>query len=199
MLRLRDIMTRDIVSVSPDLSIRDAMALFSERHISGAPVVANTTLVGVVTLTDLVELASGMPGIPTEPPDESDGPDFADPLAWVDDEGSPIAFYVDMWDDAGADAAQRMSATDGPEWNALEEHTVGEAMNRRIASLAPETPVDEAAQLMRRVGIHRVLVIEQGRLVGIVSTKDVSDAVADHRIGTTRFVFGRGALNRGIP
>ena len=198
MLRLRDIMTREIVSVSPDLTIRDAMVLFSEHHISGAPVVANNKLVGVVSLTDLVDLASGMPGVPTERPNEAEGSDFEDPLAWVDDEASPAAFYADLWDDSGVDAAQRMAGPDSPEWNALEDHTVGEAMNRRVASLPPETPVEEAAQLMRRAGIHRVLVIENERLVGVVSTKDVSNAVADHRIGATRFVFGRAAMNRGI-
>jgi CBS domain-containing protein len=193
MLRLRDIMTRQIMSVSPDLSIRDAMCLFSERHVSGAPVIATNRLVGVVTLTDLVELASGMPGVPTQRP-EREWEELEDSLAWVDDEQAPIAFYTDMWDDSGGDVAKRMSATDGQEWNALEEHTVGEAMNRHIVSLSPNTSVEEAAELMRRAGIHRVLVIDNGALTGIVSTKDISDAVADHRLTTTRFVFGRPQL-----
>ena len=39
MLKLRDIMTRDVVSATPDMTIRDAMQLLSERHLSGAPVV----------------------------------------------------------------------------------------------------------------------------------------------------------------
>ena len=197
MLRLRDIMTRDLVTVSPDLTIRDAMVLFSERHISGAPVVANNKLVGVVTLTDLVELASAMPGVPTERPEQAEWGEIEDPLAWVDDEASPVAFYTDLWDDAGADVRERIAETDSPEWNALEEHTVGEAMNRRIASLTPDTTVEDAAETMRRAGIHRVLVLDGGKLVGLVSTKDVSDAVADHRLTNTRFVFGRPALKRG--
>jgi predicted transcriptional regulator len=198
MLRLRDIMTREIVSVSPDLSIRDAMTLFSERHIGGAPVIANNKLVGVVTLTDLVELASGMNGVPTERPDPVEWGEFEDTLAWVDDEETPVAFYTDMWDDSGADVTERIAATEGPEWNALEDYTVAEAMNRRIASLAPDTAVEDAAELMRRVGIHRVLVIESGQLVGIVSTKDVSDAVAAHRLTTTRFVFGHPHFGRAL-
>ena len=40
MLRLRDIMTTDVVTVSPESTIREAMELFASRHISGAPVVA---------------------------------------------------------------------------------------------------------------------------------------------------------------
>jgi len=196
MLRLRDIMTRDIVSVSPELSIRDAMVLFSDRHISGAPVVANTRLVGVVTLTDLVELASGLSGVPTQRPDHAEWGGFEDPLPWVDDEVSPAVYYAELWDDSGADVVERIAETESPEWNALEEHTVGEAMNRRIAALPSDTLVDAAAELMRSSGIHRVLVIDDGQLNGVVTTKDISNAVADHRLTTSRYVFPRGAPPR---
>jgi len=41
MLRLQDIMTRDVVTVSPELTLRDAMELLTSLHISGAPVVGN--------------------------------------------------------------------------------------------------------------------------------------------------------------
>src|SRR5213075_2597347 len=109
MLRLQDIMTRDIVTVSPEISIRDAMVLFSERHIGGAPVIANSTLVGVVTLTDLAELASSLPGVPTQRPSQAEWGAFEDPLSWVDDESPPMVYYADLWDDSGADVAARIA------------------------------------------------------------------------------------------
>lgn len=56
MLRLRDIMTRDVVSAAPDLTVRDAMELLSERHVSGAPVVDGGKVVGIVSTTDLLDL-----------------------------------------------------------------------------------------------------------------------------------------------
>jgi CBS domain-containing protein len=56
MLRLRDIMTRDVVSAAPDMTIRDAMELLSERHVSGAPVVDGGKVVGIFSATDLLEL-----------------------------------------------------------------------------------------------------------------------------------------------
>lgn len=56
MLRLRDIMTRDVVSATPDMTIRDAMALLSERHVSGAPVVDGGRVVGIFSATDLLTL-----------------------------------------------------------------------------------------------------------------------------------------------
>jgi CBS domain-containing protein len=56
MLKLRDIMTRDVVSAAPDMTIRDAMELLSERHVSGAPVVDGGKVVGIFSTTDLLVL-----------------------------------------------------------------------------------------------------------------------------------------------
>jgi CBS domain-containing protein len=54
MLKLKDIMTRDVVSATPDMTIRDAMQLLSERHLSGAPVVDGGKVVGVFSASDLL-------------------------------------------------------------------------------------------------------------------------------------------------
>ena len=196
MLRLEDIMTREVITVSPQLSLRDAMELFSASHISGAPVVANNTVVGVVSLSDLAELAAGSPGVPVEREDFVEQGDLESPAEWME-EDPPAAFFAHFWEDAGADVTQRIAHPDSPEWNALEEHTVGEAMSRRVASLPPETPVDQAAAVMQRAGIHRVLVMSDRHLVGVVSTKDISDAVARHAITTSVYVFGHRAATRG--
>jgi Predicted transcriptional regulator, contains C-terminal CBS domains len=54
MLKLKDIMTRDVVSTAPDMTLRDAMELLSERHVSGAPVVDGGKVVGIFSATDLL-------------------------------------------------------------------------------------------------------------------------------------------------
>ena len=191
MLRLRDIMTTDVLTISPELSIRDAMAFFATRHVSGAPVVASGKVVGVVSATDLMEFAASLPGVPvarleTEPVDE---PWIRSEDEIVDDEEAPMAFFAETWEDAGADVSERMRQVDGPEWNALEEHTVAEAMTRELFALAPGTAVELAADRMRSAGVHRVLVMQGEVLVGIVTTKDIADAVADHRLTAHRYVF----------
>ena len=70
MLRVSDIMTTRVVTVSPELGLRDAMELFVSEHISGAPVVEGRRVVGVVSATDLMGLAASLPGSPTERRDE---------------------------------------------------------------------------------------------------------------------------------
>ncbi len=188
MLRLRDIMTTDVVTLSPELTLRDAMALLASRHLSGAPVVAGGKVVGVISATDLMEFTASLPGVPTRraEPDEVD--DWQVPALELGEDEVPEAYFAEMWEDAGADASTRVSETEGPEWNALDEHTVAEAMTRSLFTLPPGTAVEFAAYRMRAIGVHRALVMQGDILVGIVTTKDIANAVADRKLTTRTFV-----------
>ncbi len=150
MLKLKDIMTRDVVSASPDMTIRDAMELLSERHVSGAPVVDGGKVVGVFSASDL------------------------------------LAFFADLNDTTPSLTFRRRRGRTAP----LEDVTVDEVMTRKVQSLPPDCPVDEAAALMGEKQIHRVLVMKGDVLLGIVSTFDVAKAVAEHRILNRTYVFG---------
>ncbi len=58
---VREIMTTPVVTVSPDLSVKDLAALFRDRRIGGAPVVQDGKLVGIVTEGDLMALDADVP------------------------------------------------------------------------------------------------------------------------------------------
>ena len=193
MLAVKDIMTRDVVTFAPELSLRSAMELLTTRHISGAPVVAQGRVVGVVSLTDLAEFAASSPGVPTEQPEPSEWEETDAPAEWPVDDEPPAEFFAKMWDDSGAEVPERFAATHSPEWNALEEHTVSEVMNRKVAWLRPETPVEYAADFLREARIHRVLVMEDGQLLGLLSTSDIAGAVADGKLTKRVYVFDRPA------
>ena len=60
MLRLRDIMTRDVVSATPDMTIREAMELLSLRHVSGAPVIDGGKVVGLYSASDLLAFVADL-------------------------------------------------------------------------------------------------------------------------------------------
>ena len=185
MLRLSDIMTTEIATVSPDATLRDAMELFAQRHVSGVPVVCGFQVVGVITSADLLEFAAYNPGVPTEQDGASDWGEWTEPTRDEEVEAedqSASAFFSEYWDDAGVDASERMSAVNGPEWNSLEEHVVSEVMTRALVSLPPYAQVLEAAQLMSEKRIHRVLVMQDEILLGIVSSMDIARAVADERL-----------------
>lgn len=149
MLKIRDIMTRDVISAAPDLTIREAMELLSERHVSGAPVVDRGKVVGIFSTSDL------------------------------------LAFLADLSDTTPSLSFIRRKGRATP----LEDVTVDEVMTRKVHSLPPDCSVDEAADLMGKKQIHRILVMEGGALLGIVSTSDVAKAVAQHRIRNRTYVF----------
>ena len=57
--RVRDVMTENVISVNPNTSLREAGRLMLERRIGCLPVVdESNTLVGILTSTDFVELAT---------------------------------------------------------------------------------------------------------------------------------------------
>lgn len=194
MLKVSDIMTADVASVSPETTLKDAVELFAAKHVSGAPVVSGTRILGVVSAADILGFAAWTPGVPTERPGQTDWGDWSEPPADEEPENENVApgsYFTELWSDAGADTVDRMATLESPEWNVLDEHTVDEVMTRTVCSLAPNHTVLEAADLMKRKAIHRVLVVQDGRLVGIVSALDIARAVADHKLADRRYVFNR--------
>lgn len=181
MIRLRDIMTTEIHALEPGDSLRTAAELFSSEHISGAPVLQGGRAVGVVSTTDLLELDATTPGAPTRRTEEAEWGQFEAPESyeWSEDE-PPAVYFTELWADAGADVLERFRETDRPEWDVLDEHTVADVMTRSVFALSPDTGADEAARFMLDNDVHRVLVLEDDELVGVVTTTDLVRAVAQY-------------------
>ncbi len=57
-------------------------------------------------------------------------------------------------------------------------------MSTSPVTVSPDTPVNEAAQLMAQHQVRRLPVVEAGRLVGIIALGDVATAGADAAAGT---------------
>jgi CBS domain-containing protein len=55
-LSVDQIMTRDVLTVGPDASIRDAARLMLEHKIGGLPVVENDKVVGILTESDIFRM-----------------------------------------------------------------------------------------------------------------------------------------------
>ena len=54
------------------------------------------------------------------------------------------------------------------------DEPVGEISTGRVVSVTPDTSVREAAEIMSELQIRRLPVVEDGRLVGIVSLGDIA-------------------------
>jgi len=189
MLKLSEIMTRDVVTVAPETTLREAIELFTAKHISGAPVVRGHELVGVVSASDILEFAASLPERLEESIDDSpwsettneDDTERADPV--------PGSYYTTPFACEGGDVANRLEGA--REASVLDAHSVDEVMTHHAIALSPNDSVLTAADVMRGHSIHRVLVVDDGKLVGILSTIDLARAVAEHKLTTKTYVFNK--------
>jgi CBS domain-containing protein len=178
-------MTAETIVVGPDLALRDLVELLAQEHISGVPVLSGSRVVGVVSMEDVMTFLSSQPVVPSEGPEDGDYELEEAEASQGEEEGeeAPGAYFADAWPDVGAEVVERFAATRGPEWDLLGEHVVAEAMSRRVHWVAPEADLTQAARMMKDTNVHRLLVMENGALFGIITTTDVSNAVAEHGIG----------------
>lgn len=183
MTKVSEIMTTSVITVDPGESLREAVEIFRGREVSGAPVTSGEEIVGVVSATDILEFHATNPGVPVGQAEEEAATDVGPPAVWDEEEEDvPSAYFVDYWSDIGADMTSRFNSLDGPEWDVLDNHSVAEVMTRTVVGIPSDASVQEAAQRLIDAGIHRLLVLDDGHLVGIVTTTDVVRAVAEGRV-----------------
>jgi len=144
----KDIMSTDVTTVDFEDRLTDVYQIFVEKEISGAPVVGDgDRLVGVVSIRDLLRAIEeeSDPGL-----DESYY--FHNYDNWARTEGlSEIEDFQDR----------------------LGRRTVAEVMTNNVISVAPNAPISKIAALVRKNHIHRVLVLDDDKLVGLVSLFDL--------------------------
>jgi CBS domain-containing protein len=148
MLTAKDIMTKDVVSVTPDTSIEELSTLLVSNEISGAPVVnADGAIVGMVTENDLISRNKRL-HIPTVV-------SFLDAVIYLE---SSKKFSEDV---------KRLTAT-----------KVGDICAKKIITISEDTTLTDVATIMSEKNVHLLPVVRSGKVVGIVGKRDVVKAVA---------------------
>jgi CBS domain-containing protein len=171
MSKLRDIMTNEVVTLNPEMTLREAIGILRAENVNGAPVVHGGQVIGVASVSDILDFEVQTPLVPIEYQSQDDWQGLRGETAETD----VPAFFSDAWESTGIDLASA-------EWDLLGDHLVGDVMTRGLFALPPETPLDQAAKYMATRGIHRVLVMDGMRLLGIASASDFVRAVAEHRV-----------------
>ena len=143
MLKVRDIMTTEVISVTPQTEIGYAAKLLLDNRINGLPVVdEHGSTVGILCQSDLIVQQKKFP-VPS--------------LFTLLDGFVPMISMKRLEADV-----QKMSAA-----------TVADAMTPNPITVAPETTIEEAANLMVEKRFHTLPVVQGGELVGIVGKHDV--------------------------
>lgn len=205
MLRLRDIMTRQVMTLAPQMTLREAMENLSARNVSGAPVVSGQKVVGVISASDLLSFAAAPPRNDqrwTEPSPEgewNEGAEQWDEASDPDDSDDSHAFFTEMWDEHTEGTTEVIESRGQSSPDAMENYLVEDVMTKKIRWLSPDADVRSAADMMREFGVHRVLVLNRGHLVGLVSAMDIAKAVAERQLPNRSFVFDSSAVIKTPP
>ncbi|GLI38970.1 CBS domain-containing protein [Geobacter hydrogenophilus] len=143
MLKVRDIMTTDVVSVKRETTIRELAEIFTKHRVGSVPVVDESgNLIGIVTESDLIEQDKSL-HIPT----------VISLFDWVIYLESEKKFEKEL---------QKMTG-----------QTVGDLYTGSAEMVTPDTPVSEVADIMSSKKLHALPVVEGKRLVGMVSRIDL--------------------------
>ena len=153
-LRARDVMQANVLSVPPELTLAALEDFLLAKRISGAPVVEEDRVIGIVSRSDVVRCLSlerSLSGV------------IADGLASPEEPASSVRLPTDL--------EEQLSA-----------HTVRDAMVVDPVVVPPDAPIADVARLMHERHIHRVLVTEGATLRGVISTLDLVRLIAAGRL-----------------
>jgi len=143
MLKAKDLMTRDVITVTPQTAITQIAGLLLERHLNGLPVVDQEgTLVGIICRSDLIAEQKKIP-LPS--------------VFTILDAFIPL--YLPGKTEKEVQKIAAIKASD--------------AMTPDPVTVGPETGIDEIASLMVKRSIHTIPVVEKGKLVGIIGKEDI--------------------------
>lgn len=148
MLKAQDIMSRAVITIDENATVRELASLLLAHNISGAPVLdAEERVIGVVTESDLI-FQNKKVHLPTA-------------VAILD------AFLF-------LERPEKMEK----ELKKIAGSKVGDICSRTLISVGPETDLEELATLMAEKKIHTLPVMADGKLVGVIGKSDIIRTIA---------------------
>jgi len=154
-MRAMDVMTTNVITVTPEASVQEVAKVLSERGISGVPVVdADNRLAGIVSEGDLLHRVET--GTERRPDRTRRRRSW-----WLDTIASDEELARDYVKSHG--------------------RTARDVMTPEVVSVTDTTDLAEIATLLETKRIKRVPVLKDGRLVGIISRANLMRALAAAR------------------
>lgn len=148
-LRVKDVMTTAVVTVEDSSTLHDATITFAINGISGAPVVDDQgNLTGVLSETDILS--------------------FVKTLQEEIHRKEPATSFLSVpLEDILKDEKLANVYRD------ISSKKVRDIMTRDVITVSADTSVMEAIEMMIKKDVNRVPVVEQGKIVGIVTKGDI--------------------------
>jgi CBS domain-containing protein len=157
MLKVKDIMTRDVLTVGPETHMTVAAKLLLEKQINGLPVVdEDGRLVGILCQSDLVAQQKKLP-LPS------------------------VFFFLDGYIPNPLTSRKHLEE----EVRKIAAITVAEAMTPHPVTVHPEDDIERAAGLMVDKNYHTLPVLKNNRLVGVVGKEDILRTIVSEGPGAS--------------
>ncbi len=156
---VKQVMRRNVRTIAPEVTLPALEEAFVKQGVSGFPVVDKGELVGIVSRSDIVRQLF------LEHHAAATTSDF-----YLDDEGFheiPLVTFEQVADRVGG---------------RIEKLQVKDVMSRVLVKVSPDQPLRVVAQMLTDNHVHRVLVTEDNRLLGLVSSLDLVRLIANGRV-----------------
>ena len=141
-----EIMRTDVVTISASAPLSEVERILSENRISGAPVTDEAGhIIGVLSMRDLIE-------------------------RYAQDPDARPRRGRGFYELSGDDLEEDFETFELP---AEAEETAADVMTAQVHTVRREASLVEVAERMVALQVHRILVTDQGRHIGLVSTFDV--------------------------
>lgn len=146
-MKVREVMTRDVMTVSPETTIKEVALLLAKHRISGVPVVDDGKIVGMVTEGDLLPRQKRVPFTDEELPALFGKYTVGEEL---------VSLFQEAW-------SRQISDIMTP--------------GHDVSTADADEPLEDAAARMAQQEVKRLPVVADGALVGILSRLDVLRAL----------------------
>ena len=147
-------MTKSVITFRPDDTLHQALETFTQKKISGAPVVDKGKLVGIITEVDIVKVLD----IYTPKVHFTSMPQFFLVLAGLKSRKKETELKKEIM------AASKLKISD--------------FMTANPVIIGKNDDIMEVAKRLETYNVNRLPVVEKGRLIGIVTRNDLIRAVA---------------------
>jgi len=179
-IKVREIMSSSVETISPDLSVFDAIRIMEDKHIKRLPILEKKQLVGIVTQTDLVQVVTfygrwkdveeimsrDVAGIQSDASivEAAEIMTSRKISCIVVLEADELVGIVTERDLLGRVVAPQKSP---------DQITMAEVMSTPVTSVSADYSVFSSSRIMENMGIRRLVVTEDKRPCGIISQTDI--------------------------
>ena len=158
---------KDVISIPQTKTIKEAAEMMIENEFRRLPVTdpGSNKLLGIVTAMDILDFLGG--GSKFDIIEKKHNDNFLAPV--LDADGKLVGIVTER------DFALALAGV-------LMDETVEDVMIKDVITTTPGTPIESCSKIMVRNNLRRIPVVEEGKLIGIVTSTDILRFFGDKKM-----------------